>query len=527
MDTPFGRSAERQIARRLGARTLSQPRVESVVKQPRDYARRLFPVLAIACAFGTAMVMVQGRLEHGITLAIICAGALLNIRQWCSSPISSLPLVAILTLQDLLWYGTPLVANHESLEEYSPDAVVQAGMSMGIYFVCLAIARAFATSSVPAIPRYERLLDVSDQWQARKIVRLLLLGLTICILVEWSFVLGWAWQVISQLPNGSMNVVRTVLAAAEIGAAFQLSFMASKRLMPNSLRTLFWFAVTLIFAAKVASILLSTCVALAGAILLGSYIGRGRIPWTFFLTFGLIISFLNIGKFEMRERYWGKDSDSLEITEVPEYFVKWGGVSLKLLLKDTVIDVDTMRGIEVNDKEDGQSIFERLSNIQMLLYVNDRLENFDDPLLMGETYAVVPKAMVPRFLWRDKPRSHIGQEILSVHFRRQTREETYRTYIAWGLVPESVGNFGPYFGPLLLGLVLGFAFGRIEAYTARCSLFSLPSILAVFLTVCLAGISGVVASVWMATLTQLTFVIVLGLWPFMRVKQNRPGVHHA
>ena len=92
---------------------------------------------------------------------------------------------------------------------------------------------------------------------------------------------------------------------------------------------------------------------------------------------------------------------------------------------------------------------------------------------------------------------------------------TARTFHGGWCLSRS-GNFGPWLGPLYLGLALGAFFGWVETSTARLSLFSLPVILACFLMISLTAVSGMVTSVWVASLFQMGIVIVISLSPFLR-----------
>ena len=156
----------------------------------------------------------------------------------------------------------------------------------------------------------------------------------------------------------------------------------------------------------------------------------------------------------------------------------------------------------------------------MLPYVRDRLGRGGDEPLRGETYAVVWQALVPRLLWKGKPRSHIGQQTLNVHFGRQTLEQSFETYIAWGLLPEAVGNFGGPAGPAVIGLFLGACGGWVEAKTPGLPLFSPAAVLAGFLALSVTGASGMVASVFMSSFLQLVVVLGGALLPFTRRPQS-------
>jgi hypothetical protein len=136
-------------------------------------------------------------------------------------------------------------------------------------------------------------------------------------------------------------------------------------------------------------------------------------------------------------------------------------------------------------------------------------------LIHGATYALVPPLLIPRILWSGKPRSHVAQEILNVHFGRQDQISTYSTYVAWGLLPEAYGNFGPIAGALSLGCVLGGIFAWVEAYTANKLISSLEGLLAFALMVAMANSYEMVSTVLVTSTVDSLLPIGLALLPFV------------
>ena len=129
--------------------------------------------------------------------------------------------------------------------------------------------------------------------------------------------------------------------------------------------------------------------------------------------------------------------------------------------------------------------------------------------------------LVPRILWPDKPRSHEGQILLNVHFGRQDLVSTFTTYIAWGLLPEAYGNYGPVTGAIVLGLVLGALFAWIENLTARKLIISMEGFLSFSLLMNLMGSFEMVASVFVTSTFQSFMVIIASCLPFVHRTVNR------
>tara|TARA_R110002073_G_scaffold56906_2_gene144980 strand:+ start:18169 stop:19722 length:1554 start_codon:yes stop_codon:yes gene_type:complete len=486
-------------------------RVSEIVQHARRYTNELLPIVQIALVFLPLIALVAGGIYHAIALSMLCLGVGLNLTAWCRSRYATLPLILLISLQDLLWYGTPLLVDHKSLHEYADIMILRSGVCLLLYLASMTIARRSIQQRMSPIHRRTLALDLSEQNVSGALKNVLLGGLAICCILEWMFVTGAIWPYLSKLPNGSLNVIRTALAAGECGAGFLFAFQWGRGTLPTNSRVLIVFLLVAIITARAASILLSSTVAFIGAILLGAYLGSGRVPWRAITITVLLLGFLNLGKFDMRGRYWNSPNQTISLSTIPDYFSEWASASGSKLFASSNSDRFTSA---TGDR--GQSLTERLSNIQILLYVDRAVYQRGYSLLLGETYRASWHVLVPRVFWPNKPRSHIGQEILNVHYDRQTRAETFRTYIAWGLVPEAVGNFGLWGGSIFLGVLLGSSLGWVEQYTSNLPLFSLPSILACFLMISLTGSSGMVAGVWVASMLQISLILCVGLYPFMR-----------
>eukprot|EP01035_Chromulina_nebulosa_P057659 gene57658-79000_t len=182
----------------------------------------------------------------------------------------------------------------------------------------------------------------------------------------------------------------------------------------------------------------------------------------------------------MRERYWRTDTGGdgipqFTLMEMPAAYTEWFAASFEAL---SPTETPTSRfSRELENKKKSQSLGERINNLQNLLFVIDAMDRMKIPPLGGATYSIIPPLLVPRVIWPDKPRTHEGQIMLNVHFGRQDMNSTLRTYIAWGLLPEGYGNFGPIAGAVIIGSCLGFFFAWVETLTARKILLSMEGFL--------------------------------------------------
>jgi hypothetical protein len=270
----------------------------------------------------------------------------------------------------------------------------------------------------------------------------------------------------------------------------------------------FWALLLAIFFLSVGDVHISAASSLVLSAAVGLGLGKQRVPFGFLLVALGFVGFLNQGKFDMRNRYWSGESNitSVSLRGLPAFYGEWAAASAGRLFAS-----ETPGGEVVSIHEGGgQSILDRVNNMQNMVFVLGALESPENLLLMGRTYALIPALFVPRFLWAEKPRSHEGQILLNLHFGRQmTVEQTERTYIAWGLLPEAVGNFGSWFGPPCLGLLLGAAMGWLERISLAKRLFSVEGMVLGGLFLIAVGSYEMVASVFLTSMFQFLVVVTI------------------
>jgi hypothetical protein len=247
------------------------------------------------------------------------------------------------------------------------------------------------------------------------------------------------------------------------------------------------------------------------------------------LVVGALLAFLNLGKFEMRGLYWHREDEVIEPTtllNMPERYAQWAEASWTIL---TATEETTNSFWEAQQRQikapetSGQSLLLRVNNLQNILYVIDQLDAGVVEPLRGQTYTMIPALLVPRILWPGKPRTHEGQVLLNVHFGRQSRDSTFVTYIAWGLLAEAYGNFGPLMGSLGVGFILGWLFGLLEKKSSVKPLLSLEGFLVFIIFVSAADSFEMVSTVLVtATFQALVPVAVIGSFFVKRITLQSP-----
>ncbi len=265
------------------------------------------------------------------------------------------------------------------------------------------------------------------------------------------------------------------------------------------------------------------------AVAIGLFWGSGKVPWRFLAAVFVLLSFFSIGKYAMRARYWRTDEGeavafSVSVADYPSFYAEWAQTSLDETLGNGSKEVISKATDEKTTIE-SHSLLDRVNNLQNLLFVIEAVETRHIPVLAGATYTLVPKLLIPRILWPDKPRTHEGQVMLNVHFGRQDLTSTFQTYVAWGLLAEAYGNFGPIAGCLILGLALGAGLAWIENFTARKLVISLEGLVAFVIFLSLANSFEMVASVLVTSIEQAILPIIIAVTPFVRRQVTQQTVH--
>jgi hypothetical protein len=135
------------------------------------------------------------------------------------------------------------------------------------------------------------------------------------------------------------------------------------------------------------------------------------------------------------------------------------------------------------------------------------------PYLEGDTYRDIPGQFVPRFFWPDKPLGHVSTYRLSIYYGLQREEDTIKTTIGFGILPEAYANFG-FFGLVLVGALVGFCQKLIRSWSAQSPILSYPGILTVLLMSWSFSTEHTM-SIWLSSLYQAC-VAVLGLIVIVR-----------
>jgi hypothetical protein len=505
-------------------RTLDRfTQINDLALSVRWMLKRTLWLLALLLTAETVFLWFTHR-PGALAFALISLGTLIVFAVWQQSGVG-LPIVPMLGLQHLVAYGLPIVIGHEVLTLYPERYLVSAGFEILIFSCCLAAAWRFGMQTFPLSSPVSYALQGFNRQGSEKLRRLgfrLLLAATAYQVLHSTHRLE---LLLAKLPSGTGSLLVALVSIASACGFFLVSMFAGVGALTSGGRLLFWGLLIVNCFISAASYLLSPATTIVASVLIGLFWSSGRMPWRYLTVVLLTLSFLNVGKYTMRDRYWNQREDDpmpeLSLAEMPASYAEWFEASYDDLVGNNERTEGGIGGEKAKKK--GQSLLERVNNLQNLLYVIDAMETWNIPPLGGKTYTIIPPLLLPRILWPEKPRTHAGQVLLNVHFGRQDLDSTFQTYIAWGLLPEAYGNFGPKAGAVFLGVCLGLFFAWFEKFTARKLLLSLEGFIAFIILLGIAGSYEMVASILITSLFQAIVPLIAASTPFIeRSAATRP-----
>jgi hypothetical protein len=489
----------------------------------RQAVRRYLIFVAIALMLETGFLYLSHRPGCG-AFALVSVGCVFALGVWSSDGVG-LPLLPLMTFQSLLIYGIPIAAGHEVLVTYSAGMVLAAGTEVLIFNVAMALAwkvgiQLFQTapSTCHALREFTR-ADGSG-WSR--------LGLTMIFFATGYQVadsLGLTQSLVSALPGGSYSIIEALVSVVSASGFFLMAMSVGGGGASPTTKFFFWALLLTNALVSATSLLLYTAGANLITVAIGFFWSNGRVPWKYLTVVLLGLSFFNTGKTTMRTRYWNEDNEltsAVRLSQIPAFYIEWANVSYDAIAENQTSDVSGPKGEPAHGNKN-LTLLDRIDNLQNLLFVVDAMETDHIAPLHGATYAVIPPLLIPRIFWPDKPRSHEGQVLLNVHFGRQDLNSTLITYVAWGLLPEAYGDFGPILGAICLGGALGLGFAWAEKFTARKLLLSTEGFLSLSLQMNLMNSFEMVASVLVTSTFQSFIVIVAASAPFVHKTVSRSG----
>ena len=493
--------------------------VEATYTDTSHQARGLFRggyyALLIISTLGLA-TLVMTYADYALPYVMIVAPAILGYRYWLNQNRNGLPILPIFLTQQGLVYALPLFAYRHEIPGNYEQVLITSALITGIFFTCVMSGWNFVINRGERTPSKFDLSLGKGQEAEVKCFTLASGLLVLAVLFHFGSRTGLIWNLLPPSLQGVFPILRTFASAAAMLGALLGGLVLGKVSEPGK-KLLFWVLVLMICLFSMVDVLISAASSIVLASIVGMALGKGNPPWGLLAATLGIVGFLNQGKTDIRERYWvpGTLETQLNFENLPQFYLDWIETS-----NETIFGSKKKNSVA---PEEGLSIFERINNLQNTLYVVDAIEHKNKAILAGETYALIPPLFIPRAFWPDKPFAHEGQAILNVHFGRQaSKEDTEKVFIAWGLLPEAIGNFGVWGGPVLFGLLMGAALGWLERTSMRKRVMSVEGFILGGLLLITAGSYEMVASVLLTSTFQfLVAVTVAGSGLFILFKKEQ------
>lgn len=480
--------------KRLAVTAPSGTSIPAVTAIAKLWLRRFSFPLAVGFVLIGLWIVVQYPDRSPVFLASALPAALILL-QVIPSYRAALPVFPAFLALQALSFTAPLLNPELTVDwrvELSANLLSATALPLLLWFLALWLG--WRLTPTNAMARRTLALPLSNALQSPGLIPHLALVSTIALQAFLNS--DFYWQSLGGLATGLVSPFRVLIGLTGLVGAFVGAYCWSRGRLPNSLLWLALFIVPILQAMR--SLLLSSLQGILFAAMLGMWLGRARRALVITLAVLLFISFINTGKHELRERYWGR---GLELPANPVALVQeW---------------VQSSIDARANPDDESADLFtQRFNNLQNLLFVEQKLAE-GTPTLGGASFLVIPQVILPRVLNPNKVRSQEGQILLNLHFGRQlNREQTLTAYIAWGMLAESVGNFGRLVGPIVVGLITGLLLRLTENLGRGQLLLSAPGLLSLALGLLWLTAYEMVYSTFVASALQIIVAVCLIGWWF-------------
>jgi hypothetical protein len=446
---------------------------------------------------GFAILTTQSTSAESILAAcLIAIAVIIPVYLWCSGRVMGIPLFPVFAVPYLWTYALPMVTDHPAAITYSSDQHLFAGVTVAS-FLSLATAVWYKVSTIPIRPpvSYRALKSTSS-------ASFFLYALAAYSLVVMGFVGGWfgfmgAW----------VAVLRSIAFGLGSLSIFLLAYLFGKNDLSPKSSFAFLALLCILIVSSAASLLLVDSLSILFLSALGFVLGRRRMPWLALLLVLMFLSTLHHGKAVMRQMYmYGDEYRTVQPWEYVGWFTEWTEYSL-----NSILSSDSSTSVLQN------SLVGRTASVHLLLMIQE-LSPHTVPYLSGATYTIIPNLLIPRFINPDRVGTHEGTSLLNIHYEKQTREDTYRTTIGWGLLNEAYANFG-FGGSLTFAIILGVFYGGVTRWTLNVPVLSARSLFGILL-MNFAYQTESSAGVYVTALFQSTLPLILVVFLFMKDQVN-------
>jgi hypothetical protein len=466
---------------------------------PTPQSRNLTTTFWIGMAFLVAanfrgLRSVAGETALGaILIGIAC---MYPLYLWCAGKVKGMPVFPFFALTYLWTFALPLLSENPNVLMYSPQAHLYASLT-AVLFLCSGtfVWMQFVKSPKPVTSSYRAL-------PTTKAENFFLGVLAAGVLLNMYFIGGWF-----SMNGGLFALIRGIIFGLSLLGIFVLAYRCGAGQMTPFKSKLLFVLLSSYILTSAATLILKTALTVFLLSVVAYTVGGRKLP-VLPLMLGLICLLpLHYGKHPMRHKYWGETTHYVQPWEYPAWFQEWVSYSEEeLTYKQKRYDPP---------KEKKESFVERSSIIHMLMMAQAKIPKLY-PYMGGATYAIIPQLFMPRFLNPNKIRSHEGTHMLNIHIHRQTYQDTLKTTIAWGLLPEAYANFG-VIGCGFVGMFFGFFYGYITCLGIGVPTFSVRSLFGVLVLSLALASTEWTAGVYVATLFQSSVPLIGMRFVFMRI----------
>ncbi len=370
---------------------------------------------------------------------------------WIRMGARGIPVLSIVSLAYIPYFALPILRNVEITLTYTPWEIMRAALTVVLFLVTATVGWVLIASNA----RLSADIATGD-FENERVTRLVLIGIWIgagFVLASSSGLLGWLGTL-----YGLARAITGTLATAAC-------FLSGVTRAQGILRGKAW-AATVVGLSFLVLLNWSSLFLVGGLIFLlatlfGYVIVTRRIPWLAVAAVAVAVTVLHAGKPEMRERYWDNSYERHSLAQLPRFMTEWVGEGIYAM----------------SSGSNYQSPLDRTGLMHMLLLAQTKAPDRVD-YLRGETYALLPGILVPRFIESDKPFSGVGMELLNVRFGLFNAREETLTSVGWGLVAEAYANYG-YVCVAGIALALGVLLGALYNWSVNAPVISMPTLFSI------------------------------------------------
>ena len=464
---------------------------------------RALRALGVAAALAVVLGIFRAEavadfLAYLIVLLVALAPALL----WVRSGTPGIPVLPTFAALHIFYFALPILNSDEVLDGHSQAGIVQAAGTVSLFLAVATLASYWASRRRGTAQPVR-----ADIFSERQMVTFLFVGLVIGATYHVTLISGG----LSGLGTW-FGLLRSIVSTALVVSCYFLGVARARGLLRKAPWALACAGLSFIVALSWSTLFLVGGAAYILAAALGYIITGKRIPWLAVILVFVVVNILHAGKAEMRAKYWEQGQSANRISsfvQLPEVAVEWFAAGLK----------------ELGSGAERRTALDRTSLLPLLLRAQQLTPQYVD-YLRGETYALLPGMLVPRFLSPNKTKSQAGMDLLNIRYGFLTVEGVTSTAIGWGLVAEAWANFG-YWGEVLVGLFVGALAGALTRWSAGASAVSRPTLLAIAAMIALlnleADLAGLMTTLLQAFAAVFIFLGIFRIFAPQRRAQVGPG----